>query len=193
MRRPFRLAVLLGPMLLLGLAATPQSRYAVDTQSRFWIDGTSTMGRYTCEADAVMGSGRVLPAGRSVEAEVIVPTAAFDCGNPRMNRDFVDALQAEQHPTIRFRVDRAEILDANPAPGAWVNVRATGTLRLAGVERPITLDAEGQRLPDGRVRIRGRHPLKMTDFGVEPPTGLLGLVRARDAVVARFDLVAAAR
>jgi hypothetical protein len=45
-----------------------------------------------------------------------------------------------------------------------------------------------QRLSPTRFRIRAELPLKMTDFGVTPPTALFGAVRAHDALEVRFDL-----
>ena len=185
-----RLALVALSAALLGAAggAFPEA-YTVDAQSRFRIDGTSTVGRYSCAAGAVAGAADVPPAG-PVTAEVTVGVGSFDCGQSRMNRDFRRALHAEGHPEIRFDLDRAEVLAAETRAGAWVPVRATGRLRLAGVERAVTIAAEGQRMGRGRVRLRGQHPMRMTDFGVDPPSGMLGMVRAHDRIVVGFDLTA---
>jgi hypothetical protein len=192
MTRTLRLALLVPAAALLAAAGRPP-HYVVEPGSRFWIDGTSTLGRYTCAAGGVEGHGDVGAGAARVEAEVRVPVGAFDCGQPRMNRDFRQALRAAAHPAIRFRLNRAETLGREPRPGAWVRVRAAGTIQMAGVERAVAIDAEGQRLAGGRVRIRGAHALRMTDFDVTPPSGLLGLVRAHDGVTVRFDLTAAER
>jgi len=37
-------------------------------------------------------------------------------------------------------------------------------------------------------RLKGALPMKMTDFGISPPVGLFGLIRARDAMTVGFDL-----
>ena len=192
MTRALRLLPLLPVAALLAAAAFPP-RYVVEPASRFWIDGTSTLGRYTCAAAGVEGAADVESAPARVAAEVLVPVRAFDCGQARMNRDFQQALRVQAHPTIRFRLTQAEALGAEPRPGAWVRLRASGTIRMAGVERPVTITAEGQRLGGDRVRIRGTHALRMTDFDVTPPSGMLGLVRAHNGVTVRFDLTAAAR
>lgn len=181
------LALLL--VLAAPLAAQP-ALYQIDGDSRFWIDGTATTGPYSCEAAGVGGYGRL--AETALRGEVRVPVRAFDCGMSRMNRDFRDALLGEAHPEITFTLESAEPGEAL-APGRWVPVRATGTLRLAGTTRRVTLNAEGLLLSGSQIRLRGRHPLLMSDFGIEPPSGLMGLVRANDRVVARFDLSAALR
>jgi hypothetical protein len=185
---------LLAAVLLGTTAPRLAEHYEVHTSSRFWIDGTATTGPYSCEAGRVGGYGRLSanPA-EPLEVQVRVPVAAFDCGVSRMNRDFQAALQGDAHPNVRFDLDRADVIDGQLRRGEWVRVRAVGTLHLAGTSRQIAVQAEGKLLADDRVRIRGRHPLLMSDFGIDPPSGLLGLVRAHDRVVARFDLVAAAR
>ena len=195
MRRLRPLALLLPAALLLGAAGAGVSqRYAVEAGSRFRIDGTSTVGTWRCAATEIDGAAHVPEAaGARVTAEVTVGVRSFDCGVARMNHDFREALRVGEHPSIRFVLDGAEVLAPEARPGAWVPVRVTGRLRLAGAERPVAIAAEGQRLGQGRVRVRGTHALRMTDFGVDPPTGMLGLVRARDNVTVAFDLNAAAR
>lgn len=183
-------ATLLLGALLLGAAALPSTVFAVQEGSGFWIEGTSTVSPYTCAAERVAGSGRVV--GSDVAAEVVVSVRTFDCGVRPMNRDFYRALRGDEHPQIRFSLRGAELVEEASVPDGWAKVRAFGTLELAGVSRSITLIAEGRYLDDGTVRIRGRHPLRMTHFEVEPPSGMLGLVRAHDQVVARFDLIASA-
>lgn len=176
-------------LALLGLAsgAPVPDTYRVASESRLWIDGTATTGSWSCEADAVTGAGEV---GADVEGEVSVPVLDLDCGFGPMNRDLRRALGAEEHPTITFVLTDAEALGEEPEPGAWVSIQSTGDLHLAGAHRRLTVDADGRRLPDGRVVVRGEHALRMSDFGVRPPSRALGLVRAHDDIVVRFDLVA---
>ena len=176
--------------LIAASASPPPVRYEIAPESRFWIDGTATTGRWTCEAADVSGHGASGDGALSVE--IAIPVRDLDCGSGVMNRDLARALGADDHPDIAFTLDHAEPVGTEPAPGTWVPVEATGTLRLAGADRQITVQAEGRRQPDGRVEVRGRHALLMTDFGVRPPSHVAGLVRARDAVVARFELVAVA-
>lgn len=176
-------------VLLLVLIALPTERYEVTPDSRFYIDGTATTGDWTCEADGVSGTGTLGDDG-SLTAEVTIPVREFDCGFGPMNRDLRRALRAREHPAIEFELGSAEVLVEETEPGAWVAVSTSGTVRLAGATRPLTITAEGRRLPDGSVELRGQHPLRMSDFGVEPPSHAMGLVRAHDDIVARFTLTA---
>lgn len=170
-------------------AVAPPTRYALADGSRFWIEGTSTLGTYTCRARRVDGEATVnASAPLAGRAELRAEVRSFACGQPQMNRDFVRALRADRQPQVVLVVER---VDVGAAADGTFPVAATGTLRLAGVERAVTFRATARTLPDGRVRVEGQHVLRMTDFGVTPPSGLMGLVKAHDRVLARFDVVAA--
>ena len=183
-----RIAIL--SLLLVGvlLPARAQHRLAVHPESQLWIEGRSTLDGFTCRSEAVEGSG-VLEAGP--RAEVRVRVATFDCGRRQMNRDMHQALKAAVHPEIRFDLLDAEAMALPERAEDAYRFRVAGWLTVAGTTRYVETTAHGQRLADGRYRVWGSQPLLMSDFGIAPPTGLLGLVRAHDRIRVRFDLVAA--
>ncbi len=180
--------------ILLGGATLVVDRYEALPESRIWIDGRSTAGSYSCEGSRVVGFGQLAEGSdRSVQVEVAVPVRSFDCGMRQMNADFTSALKAEAHPAISFSLRHVAWSAGSYSSNSWVPISANGDLEVAGETKRVNLRLEGQRQATGLVRIRGSHPLRMTDFGVEPPSGLLGLVRSRDEIVVRFDLRAAPR
>ena len=154
------------------------------------IDGTSTVNSFTCKSDALDGWGRLAGYGDAVQTEVrlIVPVRSFDCGKRRMNQDMFQAMQGAQHPAIEFELVQVTNLGAT-ATGQ--RLRVEGILRLAGVRRPISFVAEGHQTSAGRMHVRGELPLLMSDFGIDPPSALMGLVQAHDRIEIRFNLMAA--
>lgn len=197
------LLFLLALATIAGPTVHAQTRIELLPESRLWIDGTSTVNRFTCKAGEIDGYGSIpspiatialgARAARA-EAQLTVPVATFDCGDRRMNRDFRAAMQAEEHPEIVFTLDDAELLPAKSeaaiASGGR-RVRATGWLSIAGVRRHVEAELTAERLADGRLYAVGDLPLRMTDFGIRPPTALMGLVRAHDDIVVRVNLLAA--
>ena len=178
-----------GSLTLGSFGAAPASRaqvaYAVGAESRLSIDGSATTGRFTCTSTDVRGSGTL--AVERPSAAVLVPVKALDCGHGPMNRDLRNALDADDHPAIRFELDDAQVMDET-AEG--YQLRASGRLHIAGTTRPVAVVLQGERLASGALRATGQVPLRMTDFGIAPPTALLGLVKAQDDILVRFDLVA---
>ncbi len=177
-----------------------QTRFEIQPkESRFWIEGTSSVSSFTCEADDVAGGGRLagnivsVSTGHSARAQahMTIPVQQLDCGKARMNSDLRDALRAGDFPYIQFELQSAEVVAAPASSTGWYGLRALGRLEIAGEERLVTIPAEGIRLADGLYRVRGSMPLRMTDFGVDPPTALLGMVKVRDEIEVHFDVVAA--
>lgn len=159
---------------------------AVLSESRVAITGTSTLNRFECEAGSVQGTGR-FENGRA-EARVTVPVKAFDCGKSRMNHDLREAMKASKNPEIRFELTDVEHVESEP--GKAGRLRVTGYLTIAGETRTVAFEASAERREGGKYRARGRSELRMSDFGVTPPTALAGLIRAHDQIVVHFDLLA---
>ncbi len=180
-------AILLLPMLL-GFVRGPETALNavyLTHGSSIRIDGTSTVSTFSCSTSDVGGGGTLDPI--SGELEIFV--RSFDCGIRRMNIDFRDALKAGDHEFIRFSIRDAKVVE--PAgPGGWTTLQARGTILLAGVTREITVRAEANRLGPDTVNLRGSHRLAMSEFGVSPPTKLLGMVRAHDNITVEFNLIA---
>lgn len=174
-------------------------RYTLLTNSRLAIEGTSTVDGFVCESSISVESSRkqdpvaATERGARVVSEeagmaLIVPVESFDCGKARMNRDMYKALQAASHPNVTFRLDGVEVLTSRTAADNEYELQVAGRLSLAGAERDVVVRVVGSELADGRVRAQGAVTLLMSDFGVTPPTALLGLVRAHDRIKVAFDL-----
>ncbi|GIV59584.1 YceI family protein [Rhodocaloribacter litoris] len=200
---PGKLLLIAACMLALAGETGAQQRVVLAEESRLWIEGQTSVNRFACEArsfagEGVLAGGNVLsgsPAKRGASrgiqrhvARLVVPVRQFDCGKDRMNADLYEALKAETHPEIVFELEEAEVV--GPRRDSTVALRVDGRLRIAGVENDITLTVTAWPAGAGRYRARGGYPLRMSDYGVDPPRALLGLIRVQDQIVVRFDLVA---
>ena len=167
---------------------------ALQPQSKPWIEGSSTVRDFKCSvmtfetqvvalvADVVRA---VLAGTKAVEsAELTVPAASLDCRNGTMNEHMLKALKAKENPTIGFRVDSYQL--AKGAGG--VDGTAVGALTLGGVTKAITVTAHA--MPDdatGALRRTGAYQLKMTDFGLKPPSLMMGTMKVNENVKVGFD------
>jgi polyisoprenoid-binding protein YceI len=93
-----------------------------------------------------------------------------------------DALKEEEHPNIVFTMTSATITNKG------TKVAAKGRLTVAGVTKTINLAVMITPLADGQYQVSGAYPMKMTDFGIEPPTALLGTMTTGDDVTINFNL-----
>lgn len=180
-------------VLLLMAWVTPQEPvdYSFKPESRMWIDGTSSLHDWTSEVSKVTGNMRT--SGDSpatvTNVEVIVPVRSIKGKNGTMDKKTYEALKADKHPTIRYELDRVSA--ATPGDAGRFSLQTTGKLTVAGVTKPIAMTVEAQPLPDGRIRFTGSHTMQMSDFGIEPPTAMLGTLKTGDRISVRIDVVAA--
>src|SRR5688500_1356639 len=193
MRSVERTNRMLAVAVLLLCAAGPAAgqELSLEPGSTVHVDGSSTLHRWSCTAGSF--SARVLrhaaessapAASAPAVGELVVPIAALECGDDRMERQMRAALKNTDHPHIRYTLHDFEIQGSDTT----FVVEATGTLAVAGVERPIALVVRGERNANGVLRATGSAPFRMTDFGIKPPTAFLGLLKANDEVTVRFDL-----
>jgi polyisoprenoid-binding protein YceI len=164
---------------------------ALQPESKLWVEGTSSVRSYTCRAARVDGTVATQPGSTSVAiadlentvkgADVSVSVAGLECGNATMNAHLRRALRAETSPRIGYRITSYDV-----TPGGAVKLN--GTLSIAGTEKPVSIDATATS-EAGRLRVKGSRQLKMTDFGVRPPTLMMGTMKVHDPVTVRFDVV----
>jgi polyisoprenoid-binding protein YceI len=194
------LAGVLATLLLVpGTAQAQDKRLALHPKSEFQIQGDATVRHFTCAVERVDGRAR-FPAARDTvpdtvpeqqtEVVVRVPVKGFDCGNNRMTEDLQETLNMEDHPEIRFELIHATVGAPTDSARQWRTVNAIGALSISGTKRVVRLEAAGHALDANHFRLRGCTPLKMTDFNVDPPSKVFGLIKVKDRVEAQFDLLA---
>lgn len=176
-------------------------RLQLQPGSEISFTGTSTLHGFSCKTTQFDAQLSVDPEYATNLADlarpigvvnVTIPASSLDCGNKGLQNNMLKALKADQHATITFRLDTYDIEAATRTETAFT-AQAVGVLRIAGRERPIQLRVRGERHPDGTVRAWGERDLLMSDFGIRPPTMMLGAVKTGDRVVVRFDLQARPR
>jgi polyisoprenoid-binding protein YceI len=177
------------------VAATPRA-VALDLQptSRLWISGSSTVRSFECTATAfdanvesVPGATTAILAGEKAVStvEIRVNTERLDCKNGTMNEHMLKALKAKTNPTIVFKLASYDLTKQAEA----VRVTLNGTLAMGGVEKPISLTANATEGDSGMLRVVGTHELKMTEWGLKPPSLMLGTMKVDERVKIGFDLL----
>ncbi|MEX0770831.1 MAG: YceI family protein [Balneolaceae bacterium] len=177
-----------------------QSSIQAEPESRLWIEGRSNINQFECvageyKARATLGDEvedqtlAEIPSG-NLQIYIKIPVREFDCGRSRMNRDFYETMKSEEHPHISFTYQKAVTQQVPENPDDPWLLEVHGDLSIAGTTLSITFGMKGYLMHDGKMRAIGKKPLRMTDYNIEPPTGLFGLIRAQDELTVHFDLYA---
>jgi len=150
--------------------------------SHNWVE---TIGEVTGD----MVAGRRAGGGADVTSIRIVMgvrSIRSDMGTVMDNRTY-KALKADADPQITFLLDAPVII--LPFRRGEKPIALLGHLTLAGVTRPVTLMVDYFEVTSESMRFEGRQMIKMTDFGVKPPSALFGTLRAGSDITIYFKTV----
>jgi hypothetical protein len=180
-----------------------QITYSPEEMSQLWIEGRSNVNEFECQARQYIGEATLFnneePVSliQNTEDQVFlmveINVDSFDCGRSRMNRDLRNALKSDQFPDITFLFESAELLGVPEDGEGSLEIEVSGKLTVAGETRDITFITKAYYLNDKQVRAVGNTTVRMSDFNVEPPTALMGMIRADEELTVHFDLTATER
>jgi polyisoprenoid-binding protein YceI len=92
-----------------------------------------------------------------------------------------EALTAVSHPEIRFSSTR---IAAKPLRGFVVE----GVLDIRSITRVVKVNVVLNPMKNDRFQIDGDATIRLSDFGVNPPAALLGLIGTKDEALVRLLL-----
>ncbi len=186
-------------VVLLILMSVPHAVFSQDRldftdESTVYIDGTSNHSDWTVTADSLYGwvafsqddDGRPVVTGAELHvlAEEIVSERGII-----MNRLMYTALKTGEFSEIVFQLTGANPLSVPEAVPDSFAVSTTGVLSIAGVSNEIEVIVGGNKIGSSGYEFGGSYGLKMTDYGMTPPTALFGSLHTGNPVVVRFNLV----
>jgi polyisoprenoid-binding protein YceI len=159
--------------------------------SKVTVAGTSTLHDWTVESAKIEGEVTVpegfLAGDATVQPTVAVsiPAGSLASGKKKMDDLMHEALRAKEHKSIQYR-----LVSAKPKSGAGsdrVVLDTRGRLTIAGKTREVPMEVEVLRQAGGRLLVKGTAAITMSDFGMKPPTAMLGTVKTGDDVTVRFE------
>jgi polyisoprenoid-binding protein YceI len=163
--------------------------------SRIWVNGTSNVKNFECKAvDPVVKVDAMKPnavtavvAGEkavgAVDMQVSVET--LDCGSGTMNGHMKDAMKPKDHPMIEFTVASYSLVKSADSVGVMLE----GTLNINGTAKPVTINAGAKNAGGDVLHLTGAYDLNMKDYGVKPPSLMMGTMRVGEKVTVHFDLL----
>jgi polyisoprenoid-binding protein YceI len=193
------LALIVSSATVAGAQGT--ARVAVAPDSKLWIEGTSNLHGWSCKATtleaavdldaATANEVAVAPPKSLKRVQVKVPVKSIKCGHGGMDDNLYKALKADESPDISYILATFDAASGEAKDS--FTLHTVGTLTIAGKENNLTMDVIATRMPDGTVKATGVVPIKMTDYGIKPPTAIFGRLKTGDEVKINFELSVGAK
>lgn len=156
--------------------------------SKLRINGTSNVTDFECiyseqiSSDAlyqqISYGDSLFISGDSIKLRA----SSFDCGKRAINRDMQKTLKAEEFPFLEIGLKSVEIADELPF-SATLRITIAGKTRLDNIL--ITSFSSTER----GISFSGNGPVLLSNYDLEPPSALFGLVKVDDEIDIRFDLI----
>ncbi len=177
-----------------------QSANAVRLQlapgSQLTFEGTSTLHGFTCTTKTMQAYIDVDPAYQTanlstlahpiVAVQIVIPVRSLSCGGELENNMF-KTLNASQYPYIIYKLSTYDVAGGSGTASSFTAV-TQGHLTISGKENPIALNISASRIADGLVAATGEQGIKMSEFGIKPPTFMLGTLRVGNALKVKFAI-----
>ncbi|WP_147407406.1 hypothetical protein [Reichenbachiella sp. MSK19-1] len=112
----------------------------------------------------------------------------FDCGMQVMNQDFREILHADQYPRLVLKVQSIQIPNTNKEIER-LHVYSNVIVQIAGERRQfIVKDGRVINKSENELIFEGSRLMKISDFGIEPPTKYMGMVKVNDEITIQFSI-----
>jgi hypothetical protein len=186
-------------ILLTSIFATPAISQDVALRlidSKMKIEGTSNVRDWDANVNNINAS-LVLTGIENIDLKtlkpenfsslvVYVPVKDIESDTRGLTGNIHKYLKVDEYPSITFTLK--EIVSIETTNTSDVTITAKGTLKAAGGSSDIIMSVVGKQLPNGNIEFTGSPDLKMTDYGISPPTAIMGTVRATDEFKVTFTI-----
>jgi polyisoprenoid-binding protein YceI len=161
-----------------------------NVSSTLTVDGTSNIHDWQITAENQKGKISVeFENGQLIKIQQLdftVIAESLKSGKGSMDKNTYKALNTGKYKQIVFKLTKVKSINCSASNSCKVAV--TGNLTIAGTTKPIDLTFELNN-GESRITLSGSKTIKMTDFGVEPPTAMFGTITTGDALDIKFESI----
>jgi hypothetical protein len=169
-------------------------RLIVLPSSKLTIVGKTNVNSFTCAIAEYCGTDTLVlhEGGKNVrpvfvKGSVGLDASTFDCGMAMMTSDFRRTIKSDEYPAIVI-----DFISFERTPRYEHKVETfKGILKisLAGVTRLFEVDCSIEAKPNGNIHLKGGRQFTFADFGLTPPSRMMGAIKVYDELKVSFHLV----
>jgi polyisoprenoid-binding protein YceI len=179
-------------ILLIGVLNSAFSQSIIQSEtnkSSITVKGTSSLHDWKMDSEKFNCAVTI----KDSDEKLIISDVSFSC-NPTslksessmMDKKAWDALDAKDFTLIKFESKQQFDLKATTKR---TEGKLEGDLLLKGTKKSVSIPYAGEIDQNGNFIVKGDVDLKMSDFGITPPTAIMGTLKTGDNVTISFLVV----
>jgi polyisoprenoid-binding protein YceI len=149
------------------------------------IAGTTNVHDYETKVTSMTGELVMNNPSQVKSFTLNIPVKSIKSKEKLMDTKTYEAFNADKHPTITFRLAEVQSVQTN---GSDINLTALGNVTINGTTKRVILKATGKLLTTGTYQFKGSVSMKMTDYGMKPPTAMMGMMKVGDGVTLKYNV-----
>lgn len=176
-------------ILVVGTTQVFADKYG-DKAHKMVINGTSTLHDWEAPLNNMKARadfsvvGTELTGLTSFWVECDVMSIKSEKGES-MDEKIYEALKSEENPKIVYNLSQVKSLTKK---GSDFVLETLGTLKVAGKTVTIDMTVTAKVNANGEVMFSAEKKLKMSQFDMDRPSAMLGVIKAGDDVTVSFDV-----
>lgn len=163
--------------------------WVVEKNSTLAIDGSSNINKFTCDIKEYMKIDTLRSLNDAqrkkfvfINSSLSIDIKRFDCHHKFITADFRKMLKAETYPDLRIHfVSLDEFHEAGIVKGMV-------DIELAGRRKRMEVIYKCAHFGANQLRLQGDKLMKFSDFQLEPPKKIGGLIRINEEINVHFNL-----
>lgn len=179
-------------ILLIGTISSALSQSIIQSEinkSILTVKGTSSLHDWKMDSEKFNCTVTIKDSGE----KLIISDVTFSC-NPTslksessmMDKKAWDALDVKDFTQIKFESTQQFDLKATTKR---TEGKLEGNLLLKGTKKSVSIPYTGEIDQTGNFIVKGDVNIKMSDFGITPPTAIMGTLKTGDNVTISFQVV----
>ncbi len=200
MKGPIRILALAGVVASIALSAALAATaipVTLGPKSTLQVFGSSTMHAWELtsveskvtvhRAEGATGNDWIAlaKAGQVSGVDVVVPVATLHSEKSGLDKNMLKTMKAKEFPDVTVHLEKFTPAGAS---GDTLKLTAEGTMTIAGSTKPVTLNGR-MVAGNGGVWLSGDYAMKMSTFGIQPPTMMMGAIKVGDPVTIKYQLL----
>lgn len=175
--------------LILFIGASAQVKYSSKSMA-LTVSGTSTLHDWdmksavgTFEGNFTLNAAGAITAVNGISFST--KGESLKSGHDAMDKNAYKALKIDKAPVITFSSNAATITNLDATD---YSVKSTGKLTIAGTTLDAEIVATCKVNADKSITVMGSKKISMKEFGMAPPTFMMGTIKTGNDVTLKFDL-----
>ena len=180
----------LGISMLLITGVFAQVKYSNKNIANLTVSGTSTLHDWdmktaqgSCEATFSFNAAGALTAVSGLSFATVAKS--LKSGHDAMDKNAYKALKLDKNPSISYVATAGNV---SALSGSDFLVKTKGKLTIAGATLDVEVDATCKVNADKSISVMGSKKISMKEFGMTPPSFMLGTIKTGNEVTLKFDL-----